>query len=405
MPESNLSANPARPRDAVVDHRYDPALLDRPNRHQHLAAALGGRVISNESGSFCLVSTTNPPEYAYGNMPAVDAMTSDTVPLSAFTKANEPGDLCRSSLLFLDTETTGLGGTGTVAFVVGCGVAGEHEFEVRQYVIPDYADEPAMLQALQEEFTDTRTMVTYNGAAFDLPLLRDRLIVNRLARDLARARHIDLLHPVRRLFRRRLGDCSLVNVERVLLDFHRTEDVPGYLIPSMYFEWLSEQNPRFMAAVLEHNRRDVVSLYYLALYLGHVFETEGSILETVDDLYSLSRLYSHRKEHERTLRLCGRIEAIESKPEDEILLFQAQALKRAGAYEKAVLLWKKLGISPSREGYWANVELAKYYEHRDRDFEKALAHATRANQVSQITPGQKALLSKRIHRLTSRLSS
>jgi uncharacterized protein len=39
--------------------------------------------------------------------------------------------------------------------------------------------------------------------------------------------HLDLLHPVRRLFGKRWNDCRLITVEQNLLGFNRVDDPPG----------------------------------------------------------------------------------------------------------------------------------------------------------------------------------
>lgn len=380
-------------------------MQDVSARYRQMAKAVGGRIISGRAGSFCLVKTHYSRHHSYGHLTLGDIPSDRPFPVSAFTREEEPGSVEPASLLFIDTETTGLGGAGTVAFLVGCGSIVEDGFEVRQYLIPDYSDEAAMLEALLSEFNDSKVIVSYNGAAFDLPLLQDRMIINRVARELAMGRHLDLLHPVRRLFRRRLGDCRLVNVEKKLFGFQRNNDIPGYIIPSVYFDWLSEQNPDLMGMILEHNRLDIVSLYYLAAYLARAFQTEGGILETVDDLYSLSRIYGWRKQNHRVVDLYHRIDALENKPPaGDVLLFHAQAFKRIGAYKKAVALWEGLSSAPSKEGFRANVELAKYYEHRVKDIETAYQYAQRADKTAPLSQRQQRLLHKRLLRLQSKLS-
>jgi len=405
MSGNSLHSKLNRFQGAILGDRPTPDLQDVPARYRQMAKAVDGRIVSGRAGSFCLVKTHYSRYHSHGHLTLGDIPGDGPFPVSAFTRKDEPGYVEPASLLFIDAETTGLGGAGTVAFLVGCGSVVEDGFEVRQYLIPDYSDEAAMLEALLSEFDDTRVIVSYNGAAFDLPLLQDRMIINRVARELAMGRHLDLLHPVRRLFRRRLGDCRLVNVEKKLFGFQRNNDIPGYIIPSVYFDWLSEQNPDLMGMILEHNRLDIVSLYYLAAYLARAFQTEGGILETVDDLYSLSRIYGWRKQNHRVVDLYRRIDALRDKPPaGDVLLFHAQAFKRVGAYEKAVALWERLSSASSKEGFWANVELAKHYEHRVKDIKTAYQYAKKADELAPQSRRQRQLLHKRLLRLQSKLS-
>ena len=254
-----------------------------PTRYNDLASALSGKLILGNSGAYCLVTTYYPATHRHGSID-MPSSNSECYPLSAFTVHEEPGQVAGPSLLFLDTETTGLGGTGTVPFLVGVGAVREQGFEIRQYIIPDYSDEATMLEAILEELSIEHTLVTYNGSAFDLPLIRDRFIINRVARDIKVSGHLDLLHSTRRLFKRRIKDCSLVNVERELFGFYREDDVPGYLIPSIYFDWLSTEDASPLVAVLKHNRLDILSLHFLAAEINRIFQTEGESLKDGNDL-------------------------------------------------------------------------------------------------------------------------
>ena len=382
-----------------------PRSTDLPQHYREMALSLGGEIRANFAGAYCLTRTLYPADYRYGRLLLGEINRSRAWPLSAFTVLDEPGTVDLSSLLFLDTETTGLGGVGVMAFLVGCGSLVKDGFEVRQYLMPDYSDETAMLEDLQEEWGGDKTLVTYNGAAFDLPLLRGRLIVNRVARDITTAGHIDLLHATRRLFRRRLSDCTLTNVERELFGFHRDGDIPGHLIPSVYFDFLSNQNLNSMVDVLEHNRLDILSLYFLAGHLARVFLTDGETLSEAEDLHSLARVFGRRKNNEHVNLLYRRIDHLgNGSLPDDVVLYHALAFKRAGDLKKAVDLWLRLSKSSSKESYWANLELAKFFEHKSRDFARALHYAKLAENLSPYGRSHAPGLSRRLKRISSKLT-
>lgn len=391
--------------------RFGPLIASRPSgkvhshpsRYDKLAQAVGGELRSDPGGVWCLVRTHYPASYRHGSW-KLGALIADTeLPLSAFTATDEPGRIDRADLLFLDTETTGLGGTGTVPFLVGVASVDQNGIEIRQYLVPDYPDEAAMLEAVLQELTADRVLVTYNGAAFDIPLLRDRFIINRVAREITPAGHLDLLHPTRRLFKRRLKDCALTNIERELFGLFRENDVPGYLIPSIYFDWLSSEETGQLQAVLEHNRMDILSLYFLAAKISRVFMTDGEVLKEGDDLYSLSRVYRRRSHYDKAVRLCERIEEESKAVAQDVLLFHAQTLKKVADWARAVRAWESLAIMDSKEGYWANIELAKYFEHREADLTRALVHARRASVICPYSRSEKDRLQARISRLSSKL--
>lgn len=170
--------------------------------------------------------------------------------------------------VFLDTETTGLaGGAGTLVFLVGLGQFTEQAFLVRQYFLRDPGEEPAMLEALRQDLEAAGGFVTFNGQAFDLPLLDMRYAVSlRQAPSLSTRPHLDLLFPSRRLWQSTLPDCSLATIEHAILGVEREQaDVPGALIPALYLDYLRSGNAGEISRVVYHNAMDILSLVSLAV--------------------------------------------------------------------------------------------------------------------------------------------
>ncbi len=380
-----------------------PSTARCPDRYHRIAAALGADLLPHRAGACLLKRTVYPFTYHHGSVTLASLQSKGLLPLSAFTPEECDDRIDLSQLVFFDTETTGLGGVGVVPFLCGCGSWTPEGFEVRQYVIPDYSDEAAMLEILAAEFGDDKWIVSYNGLAFDLPILRDRMIVNRIARQIPQAGHIDLLHGTRRLFRRRLADCTLTNIERRLFNFHRAGDIPGYLIPSVYFEWLASESLDLMPDVVEHNCLDIVSLTFLADHIARAFATEGRSLSESDDLHSLARVYGRRRRNDRVTEIFERLTEQDSELEDDVVLFHASAFKRSGHWTQAVALWRRLERSNSREGYRANLELAKYYEHQCKDIQRAADCAKRARDICPYGTTHQTQLRRRLSRLTVKL--
>jgi len=373
-----------------------------PDRYRKFASKLQGELYSNFAGSFCIVRERYGRDYTHGTA-ELGKTDLRPVPEHAFEIDDSPGTIPFESMLFFDTETTGLGGAGTVPFLVGCGSIVDGSFEVRQYLVPDYPDETAMLEALQEELTPETYLVTYNGKSFDLPLVRDRFIINRVAREIPLAGHIDLVHACRRLFRRRLVDCKLTNIERELFAFHRNDDIPGYLIPSIYFDWLSEDRLDLLPEVLLHNRLDIVTLLFLTRHIADVFESEGESLYETDDLHSLARIYGRRRQDNEVARLYERIDE-GAGLSDDALFYHAQSFKRMGDWSQAVGIWVRLADSESRQGYLACLELAKYHEHRTKDIGLALQYARQASRSVPTAISHREALQHRLNRLERKLA-
>lgn len=169
-------------------------------------------------------------------------------------------------VVFFDIETAGLGeGPGNEAWCVGLGRWQESHFRVRHYVLPHPDLEAPMLRAVAEELSSAKVLVSFNGAAFDVPRLESHFarqgIEARLPKD-----HIDLLKVVRRLFARDEAK-SLAEAERVLLGFERAHDVPGSESPRRWSTYLRTLVVRPLLPLIEHNKLDIVSL---AVLLAHV---------------------------------------------------------------------------------------------------------------------------------------
>ncbi|MFI5283866.1 MAG: ribonuclease H-like domain-containing protein, partial [Candidatus Dormibacterales bacterium] len=165
---------------------------------------------------------------------------------------------------YLDTETTGLaGGTGTFVFAAAVARPIDCGLRVAQFFLPEPGMEPAFLHALLDEIAPASQLATFNGASFDLPILRTRWVMARMRGEFAHAQHVDLLTLVRSLYRHRLESCNLRVVEERILGYERDDPVPSAQVPDAYFDYLRMGATERLEAALEHNRLDVISLVHL----------------------------------------------------------------------------------------------------------------------------------------------
>ena len=67
-----------------------------------------------------------------------------------------------------------------------------------------------------------------------------------------------------------MPSCSLCALERQVLGARRVRDVDGFEIPGRYFQFIRTGDARPLAAVLEHNRRDLLSLAGLTARVLHM---------------------------------------------------------------------------------------------------------------------------------------
>lgn len=297
------------------------------------------------------------------------------------------------NVLYFDTETTGLGvGSGNVPFMIGVGFFRDNGFWVEQYFIRNPAEECAMLEHVKMLLESYDYLVTYNGKSFDWPVLKNRYIINRIEMDEPSIQHLDFLHPSRNLWKKSMSSVSLGNVEAQQLGIVREDDVPGSMAPALYFQYLAEKKPYIMRGVFEHNEQDIVSLAYLAVHLGSILcgNREFTKLNTAD-LFQLGRWLAHYGLMEQAFEVFG---YVLERPTAEIHHMRpllAAYYKKQKDWQTASSLWQAYTEdtavtvsalnsaavlhSASLEPY---IELAKYYEHREKDFGRALQYAEQA---------------------------
>ena len=300
------------------------------------------------------------------------------------------------AILFFDLETTGLsGGAGTVAFLAGFGRYDGSDLLLEQYFLSDYPGEAEFLRYLFAVLDEKSYLVSYNGRTFDAPLLTGR---GRLKGFEYRvAGHLDLLYLSRRLWRSRIGSCSLGNIEAQVLDIHRTDDLPGAEVPERWFTFLRDGDSTPLSPVFAHHRQDILSLAILLSRLEGILRHPESA-EGVD-YRSLGVFLLKRGEPagERLLEAGWR----EGDPAAGMLL--ALLHKRRGDWEQALRIWRQLAKDGPHERVCE--ELAKYYEHRRRRPEEALRWALRGQATllkRQGPPGRLEACRRRITRLTAK---
>src|SRR5665213_829516 len=278
--------------------------------------------------------------------------------------------------VFLDTETTGLaGGSGTYAFLIGVGSIAEDGFRVRQFFMRDYGEEASVLHSLAEYLKPFDVMITYNGKSYDQPLLETRFTMCRALHPFGHMRHLDLLYGARRLFRLRLENCRLVNLENRILGIEREGDIPGEMIPYCYFEYLRTRRAHRLVSIFHHNVLDIVSLACLTGVIPEAFRDPDDVPARHGmDLLGLARwlqLSGRLEEAHRTMR-----RAVDMGLPDSCLfrtLFEKGGVeKKLGLEHAAVATFTDLSLSPNPFRVRAYEELAKHYEHREKKYGMAL---------------------------------
>lgn len=277
-------------------------------------------------------------------------------------------------ILYLDTETTGFVSSGTVAFLVGVGFLTEEGFEVHQYLMRDYPEEPALLQEIEKLLQRFPVICTFNGRTFDIPLLKTRYTMNRMRSTSLDKPHIDLIHIARRVFKMRLGRCSLSRLEEAVLGQPREDDLPGSEAPKRYFDYIHTHDDTLLDPVIAHNEQDIASLCTLLSRMCHMYD-QPDVVRHDQDILSMG-ISLEKRRHEREAQRCYRLVPA-GRMHAAAQLRLARSLRRSGETGETVRIHEEM-IRRREGGIDPYVELAKYYEHQRRDYDTALRYTMQA---------------------------
>lgn len=307
--------------------------------------------------------------------------------------------------LFFDTETTGLaGGSGTIAFLIGIGYWQHGQFHILQYFLPAPFKEAAMLVGFDEVIGRFPVIVSFNGKTFDAPLIKTRHIMNMLENALAGKDHLDLLHLSRKLWKNRLPSRRLGDLERDVINYSRSEEeIPGWMIPEIYADYLSTNDARMLKGVFYHNEVDILSLAALFLVTSQILQDPGSLDLPGLDLISLAGLYEDIGAYQDAIRSYETGLKYGLPPEFLIsaLTKYADVHRRHGDLEMCINMWQKAAEYGSP---LACIELSKHFEHRVCDSHTALTWAFRGLSL-QCSPQEKIDLKKRTDRLLKKVQA
>ncbi|MBL8241229.1 MAG: ribonuclease H-like domain-containing protein [Bryobacterales bacterium] len=313
-------------------------------------------------------------------------------------------DVDPRKVAYLDTETTGLaGGSGTYAFLIGVGALTEAGFELRHFFMRDYAEESSQLAALAEHLERFDVLVTYNGRSYDQPLLETRYRMSRMRPPFARMTHFDLLYGARRLYRLAFESCRLVELESQILGVERIDDVPGSMIPYLYFEFLRTRSAHRMWGIFEHNAFDILTLACLTGIVPRAFHAPLEVpLHRGPEMVGLARWLRTAGRAAEAVVLLRR--ALDKGLPDGLMwrtIWDCGLLeKKLGNEPAALALFTELTTARNPHQAEALAELAKYYEHTEKNYALALDMTEEALRL-----GATAELERRRERLAKRMAT
>lgn len=369
-----------------------------------IAELIGGEESRTPMGPCLEARASYRLEYRHGTHRLHDFLDLDLTRLDRICGGSGQG-LLPEEVLFLDLETTGLSlGVGTWVFLAGFGFFRKGKYQTVQLFLRNFEEEPAFLYRARRLIEGFRSVVTFNGKRFDLPLLEGRYAFHRQENPIASLLHWDLLYPVRRLWRGRLGDCRLDTVEGARLGVRREEDdIRGDRIPEAYLRFIHSGDASFVRRIVHHNATDLLTLAVLAVQVQKCWE-EMDPLEA--NLLSVGRFLERTGCWEDGIK-CYRIASRHGQTREEkerALLLLGQRMKREGNWNEALEAWELL----VEEGHvWAAAaceELAKHHEHHSKDLAKAVYYTAKALKDGVfLDRGTRSRLEHRLSRLGKKM--
>jgi len=332
---------------------------------------------SNSLGEYFYAEHQYTSNYIHGTIPFDQFFP----PPSVYSTPESDHTFDLNKCIFIDTETTGLSTSGgTFAFMVGIGWFEENHFVLRQYFLISPDQEEAMLLDLENLLSLHQNIVSYNGIGFDIPILKSRFKYHRIPTTITNKKQIDLLKYARMLFRYQFENRSLKSIESKVLNFQRTEEeIPGYLAPVIYQEYLKSGETQEIAGVFYHNEMDVVSLAALLRIINEVANEKDNHFSNYETLhFSLARQFDRNREYSKAIDYYLRALEQPKLPDSIRLscyLCSANIYKKTNQIEKALEFWQLASEFGNIESL---IEIAKIFEHKTKNYQLAIEYCKKA---------------------------
>jgi len=327
----------------------------------------------------------------YGQIPISMGLQIPGHILSFLSRDAEFAGLDLSSAVFLDLETTGLaGGTGTLPFLVGLAYYRDDRFKVTQFFLSEMAEEDRLIRELAQFIRDMgfKSVVTYNGKAFDMPLVETRFAMHRTPCPLRGLPHLDFLFSARNLWKHKHDSCRLFNLAQQIVQAERSEDIPGAEIPLRYFQYIRNGDFSLIDPILYHNQEDLLSLLGVVVAGAVLVERNRAGAERGEDdamdLYGVAKLFERAGDTTTSAALLEKALAggrgLTAEVSQNARKKLSHHFKKNKDWEKALAFWQEMAAGDEVDCFR---ELSMYFEHTAKDHGEAIRVATEGLALSK----------------------
>lgn len=326
----------------------------------------------------------------YGQIPISMGLQIPGNILRFLSRDGEFEGLDLSSAVFLDLETTGLaGGTGTVPFLVGLAYYRDERFKVTQFFLHEMAEEDRLIREFAQFIKDMgfKSIVTYNGKAFDMPLVETRFAMHRTPSPFRGLPHLDFLFSARSLWKHKYDSCRLFNLAQQIVQAERSEDIPGAEIPLRYFQYIRNGDFTLIDPILYHNQEDLLSLLGVVVAGAVLVERNRESTERGEDdamdLYGVARLFERAGDITTSAALLEKALAggrgLTAEVSQNARKKLSHHFKKNKDWDKAVSFWQEMAAGEEVDCFR---ELSMYFEHTVKDYGEAVRVATEGLALS-----------------------
>jgi uncharacterized protein len=368
-----------------TEQKIEKPTFVKPEKPSYVAQwqNAGLEMIENDFGILFKREVCYPLDYQHGNYTLGEIF--DVLARWTTHEADHPFAMTEDeTIVFFDTETTGLKGAGTHIFLLGFLEAKEEQFVLTQYVLADPSNEAALLFE-SKLWQRVVTIVSYNGKSFDWPQLEVRWTLNQQhIPKLKRQRQVDLLHSTKRLWKDDLTKMKLTQVEKEKLGFIRQGDIPGHLAPIIYFDAVKSGDATTLMKVLVHNEWDLLSLITLYVHSSQLLWQQVEE-ESATTFTNIGKWFGDLKQRQTSADILKTVtEKFNVNEAGFAHFYLAFELKRTKDYSLAVEAFHTaLPALPLTKQLQAYEQLAILYEHHLKDYQKAHIFAEVGKQLVQ----------------------
>jgi tetratricopeptide (TPR) repeat protein len=142
----------------------------------------------------------------------------------------------------------------------------------------------------------------------------------------------------------------------------------------IYFNYVRGRNKELMLPVFDHNVQDIATLGALLLIFSRMIANpEGELLRKPLELWGLGGLCMKMGLMEKSLLCMRRALTLADDPDltPLLLIHTARLYRKLGRMKDALRTWEHLMATSPRHRLTGAIELAKYYEHKARNPNRA----------------------------------